>query len=487
MNDKRNPDAPAEAEAAAQAGPKKAGGKRLAGAAPHEAQEYRGKRLLPSDEDLPEEDASGAASSEEDASSASGGGKPMGRWFARLQDAALDLGDQVLDWRDEMTDRFSDMASDPENESLPARMIRQSEQIVSGIEDQERETDELASEERARRTERTQKAAEHLNPDGVRPKFLFYTMENAPTDTSPGTPIELKNPTLIDRDGNIVSSGQTDAPAAGAAEAAGTPDTAEQTAEPAEAAGPAAQAAGSAETVPPPSAESPVHTDSPKPAEAAPKTAPPASAGTAPEKAADTGRTAARERPLRQRTRRTDRPRADAPDRPPVPPSQKEHRQLMTLSRTVQYWLFFAVLGIAAVAGLIMPFRAETSALEGRTLTEQAGVSFSGFVNGSWFTEFDRWYNDTFPGRDRLAGLYDGIGAVFGFDNGSTVNEEAADTADASESDSSAEDSDASADEASDASADETAEDTDASADEAAEDTDDAADETAEDTDGVSV
>ena len=454
MNDKRNPDTPTEAETAPSE-PKKTGGKRLAGSSPHEAQEYRGKRLLQSEEDTPAETAADASSSGESASPASESGKGRGRWFARLQDAALDLSDQVLDWRDDMTDRFSDMASDPENDSLPAKMIRQSEQIVSGIEDQERETDELTSEERVRRSERMQKAAgEHLNPDGSRPKFVFYTMENAPTRTRTGKPIELEHPTLIDRNGNVIPSDQQKAPDAESA------DTAQQD--------PAAEVPEPAPSVQP---ESPEESGSPNPA------------GPAPAAPAEEAEPAAREHAPRQRPRRTARPKDDAAGHPvPVPPTQTEHRQLSVLSRTVQYWLFFAVLGIAAVAGLIMPFRAETSALEGRTLTEQAEISFSGFADGSWFTEFDRWYNDTFPGRDRLAGLYDGLGAVFGFDNGSTVNAEDAETADGTDtsaSDSSADTGDTSADEASEG--------TDASADEASDGTDVSADEASADTDDVSI
>jgi hypothetical protein len=102
---------------------------------------------------------------------------------------AESLTDRVLDWTEELTDRFDDMASDPENDSLAARMIRGSEDIMEGLEDQQWETDqEIAQDEKFRASRQQPKRERKV------PHFVFYRAENAPKGDDPGIPEPVANP-----------------------------------------------------------------------------------------------------------------------------------------------------------------------------------------------------------------------------------------------------------------------------------------------------
>lgn len=328
--------------------------------------------------------------------------KSPGQWFSRLQGAALDLSDQILDWRDDMTYRFQDMASDPENDSIAAKMIRRSGEIVSGIEDQQRETDQQMEDiAAARGGERLQQKPDVLTPEGDRPRFVFYNMDEAPSGTQAGTPIQLEHPTLIDDQGQVISPAQPSIPS---------------------------QDKPKAETKPKPSA--------PKSEPARPKKA------SAPPKA---NKPAAPAQPVKAKASAEadeDLPFAAAAskraNRPPQPPkagagesaTSGSYKPVLRLARRVQYVLFFLFLGIFALMGLLAPLRADFSSLEARALTEKPGISAAGLWSGSYFAQRDQWFDDTYPGRERLAGLYAGIGAILG--SGSDASSES-DTQDEAE------------------------------------------------------
>ena len=518
--------------------PESSGGKRVIDSE-EPRKEYKGKRVLPSDDFDDSDDGLDSDEEEEAASGKKGGTKRKGKWFARLQGATQDLGDQVTDLRDDMTDHFNDMASDPENESIPAKMIRRSDEIVSGIEEQQRESDKQASEEEARRAEREQKAEERRRMKGSRPKYVFYTMENAPSDSQKGTPIELENPTMIDKEGNVISprgeskeaaveNAEKAAPEQKAQEPearkqeaqeekAGEPEPQERKApeqkaseekseasqrqkeKPAEAA-PSSENSGKAASAEEKSSGTEAGAASAKPAASPKKSdeevwdemfgsrssekrkARAAEAGKAEEKAAQPEESGAAEKdstekpehvwePLdavrptpvdtsKRRSSNTDaaeeksgrkdrsssrrsrkasenmadadrkkkekEPKTGAEKAPAAQnaPTDSERRDATAKARNLQYWLFFIILGITAIVGILIPLHARSN--ENRELTSRPTLTVSGLLNGSYFTELDQWYDDTYPGRAGLSGFYNGIGVVFGFDNGSSSETEEA-------------------------------------------------------------
>ncbi len=399
---------------------KKAGGRRLVESG-QEHPEYRGKRMLPSEAD--DELDLATTPPEEPTESDEAPAAPARKkdsWLTRLQDAAQDLSDQVLDWRDDMTDRFNDMAADPENDSLAAKMLRRSDEIVSGIADQQRETDQIMDEAATRKAERIQRADEVLNPDGSRPKFVFYTLENAPSKGKAGTPMQLEHTTLIDEDGQVISAPHTET--AEAEQPAAAEPTEESSID-------IPLPENDVEASPAASEDAPAQADEPteEPDEQEPQPAPEfqRKAEPAPEEEP--------ERPARHHSRaqggsRVREPEPESEPEPPapkpvVPPTPQAHKRALKRSRTVQYWLFFVLLAAFGLVGLFGNFRTTFSEAENRTLTEKPALSFSGLVNGSYFAQLDQWYDDTYPGRDRLATVYDGLGTIFGFGTDASVSE----------------------------------------------------------------
>ena len=62
--------------------------------------------------------------------------------------------------------------------------------------------------------------------------------------------------------------------------------------------------------------------------------------------------------------------------------------------------VFFAVLGLMTVAAWIIPLRPTVSQREKRELEKFPAFSLSALADGSYFAQIDRWFSDTFPGRD---------------------------------------------------------------------------------------
>ncbi len=270
------------------------------------------------------------------------------RQFRRLADTAADLTNRVLDWTEEMTDRFDGMASDPENDSFAARVIRSSEDIVDSLEEQQRETDDEADVEERLRAAREQHKRE-LQPQ-EQPTFVFYTADD------PDTPINL-------RDYAKGRGKPAEKPERSAAEAQQAPAGLERT-EPEE----LTALLGGAPV--PPEGE-------PRPERRSPK---PRGARIA-------------ERPARRQS-------AGAAF------SGEERRQGLRMARRLQYWAFLLVLGFFGILGLLGPLRADSTSLESRPLAEKPGISVSGLWNGDYFGRLEQWYSDTYPLRDRLAGEY---------------------------------------------------------------------------------
>lgn len=80
----------------------------------------------------------------------------------------------------------------------------------------------------------------------------------------------------------------------------------------------------------------------------------------------------------------------------------KKYHRFMVREALVKRTLFFAFLLITAIIGLLWFARPKTSEVEKRKLTEFPDISFSGIWNGSFFSDIDKWYSDTFPLRESL-------------------------------------------------------------------------------------
>ncbi|MCQ2451581.1 MAG: DHHW family protein [Oscillospiraceae bacterium] len=82
---------------------------------------------------------------------------------------------------------------------------------------------------------------------------------------------------------------------------------------------------------------------------------------------------------------------------------KKENRKRLNgLFRGIKIVAFGAVLLIMAFIGLLWFARPDTSELEKRTLTPFPSITLSGLWDGSFFSQVDTWYADTYPLREGL-------------------------------------------------------------------------------------
>ncbi len=336
--------------------------------------------------DLPEEEAECSHEPEEEAfEPASAPGDRLAgrrvrpdqeghRLWNRAMDACTDLADRMLDWTEDLTDRFDEMASDPENDSLAARFIRSSEDIVDGLEEQQRETDDENDVEERMRSARGQHKRE-IQPQ-AQPKFVFYTAEN------PDTPVDLKELAKA-RQKTIGQPKKENRPEAEREETP-QPNVGEET--PAEDEGLTPESLISQLGVAPATVE-----EEPQP-------------GKRMKKSRESRRVEERIR-TEEPPRREEKPVRQPPVRTPIP--KEERRQVIRITRKLQYWAFLLVLGFFGILGLLGPLRADVTEVENRPLTEKPALSVVGLWSGDYFGRLEQWYSDTYPMRDRLAGVYD--------------------------------------------------------------------------------
>jgi hypothetical protein len=131
-------------------------------------------------EDSPSESQPGRRVLESPPSDEAGSSQTL---WSRAMDRAFDLTDRVLGWTEELTDRFDYMTTDPDSDGLVARAIRGSEEILEGIEDQQRETDEEAEAE-ARRRDAKEQPRREKKPS----PFVFVRSEELKQQVSDSQP-----------------------------------------------------------------------------------------------------------------------------------------------------------------------------------------------------------------------------------------------------------------------------------------------------------
>ena len=91
---------------------------------------------------------------------------------------------------------------------------------------------------------------------------------------------------------------------------------------------------------------------------------------------------------------------------------------------------FFAVLFLMTLVAFLLPLRPETSMRERRTLTEFPEFTVDSLLSGDYFDGITTWFSDTFPGRETMLGISDGLNILHGFgknevtlNQGSTPND----------------------------------------------------------------
>lgn len=101
----------------------------------------------------------------------------------------------------------------------------------------------------------------------------------------------------------------------------------------------------------------------------------------------------------------------------------KRLRQINGMIRGGKILLFGAVLFIMSLIGLMWFLRPETSTVEKRTLTEFPTLTWSGFWDGSFFSDVDTWYADTYPLRESLISANQTLQGLYGIQGEQIVGE----------------------------------------------------------------
>lgn len=83
--------------------------------------------------------------------------------------------------------------------------------------------------------------------------------------------------------------------------------------------------------------------------------------------------------------------------------NSKNYREYMMKKAAIyKIVVFLAMLCIGACISLLLPLRPAVSENEKRTLTAFPDFNIKDFMNGSYFSQIDTWFADTFPFRDDL-------------------------------------------------------------------------------------
>ena len=86
---------------------------------------------------------------------------------------------------------------------------------------------------------------------------------------------------------------------------------------------------------------------------------------------------------------------------------------------------FFVVLFVMTLIAFLLPLRPETSIRERRKLTEFPAFTVESLLSGDYFDGITAWFSDTFPGRETMMVISDGMSALHGIQkNEVTLNTE---------------------------------------------------------------
>ena len=81
---------------------------------------------------------------------------------------------------------------------------------------------------------------------------------------------------------------------------------------------------------------------------------------------------------------------------------KRRRMRIIRRYRTTVIRVFFGVLFLLALIGLLLPLRPKVSALEKRELEKWPRFTLASVWDGSYFSQISTWYADTFPFREKL-------------------------------------------------------------------------------------
>lgn len=82
---------------------------------------------------------------------------------------------------------------------------------------------------------------------------------------------------------------------------------------------------------------------------------------------------------------------------------------------------FFAILCIMTIIAFLIPLRPETSMRERRTLKEFPTFRVDAVLSGEYFDDITAWFSDTFPGRETMLDISDGLKSLHGISQNEVV------------------------------------------------------------------
>lgn len=94
--------------------------------------------------------------------------------------------------------------------------------------------------------------------------------------------------------------------------------------------------------------------------------------------------------------------------------AEREQRRIRNRFLSVKTILFFGLLFVMSFIGLLWFARPSTSTVEKRELTKFPALTWSGFWDGTWFSEIDTWYADTYPLREMLISANNDVQSLYG-------------------------------------------------------------------------
>lgn len=92
----------------------------------------------------------------------------------------------------------------------------------------------------------------------------------------------------------------------------------------------------------------------------------------------------------------------------------REQKKTMRKFRDMGIKAFEVLLLLGCAMGFLFFLRPDTSEEEKRKLTEFPELTYSSFMDGSFFADVSLWYSDTFPMRDTLIAADKKIKSLYG-------------------------------------------------------------------------
>ena len=94
---------------------------------------------------------------------------------------------------------------------------------------------------------------------------------------------------------------------------------------------------------------------------------------------------------------------------------KQARRRWVRRVRDIKFTAFFGFLIVMGLIGLMWFARPSTSKVEKRDLAKFPTLTWSSFWDGTFFSDVDTWYSDTFPLREMLISMNTKFKNLYGF------------------------------------------------------------------------